>query len=589
MKLIIDLETNGFLDKKDLVIHCIVFKDIETGEVYSYNPNNLNDALELLNKADVLIGHNITNFDIKVLKKVWGYNFNGYCLDTLLCSRLIWTNQTEEDCKRKTFFPPKLIGKHSLESWGYRLGLRKGDFQEHNTFDEWTLDMQDYCERDVEVTFKLYNLIMSQNYSEDAIVLEHKFAYWVQRQEEHGVHFDETSAEKLHSTLTKRKNEIETKLSLVFPAWRKSLGFKRYKRDNIKKGIKANVPVELFKTEIFNPNSRDHIADRLKTLGWKPKNFTATGKPEVNEKILNQLKYPEAKLLSENLMLQKRLGQLIDGEQAYLKLNKQGKIYGKIITNGARTGRCTHHSPNLSQCVGTNSPYGKEFRSLFYSPTNMDFVGIDFSGLELRVLGHYMYLYDNGDFSKALLEDDIHSVNQKILGLSSRAEAKTFIYAFIYGAGNEKLGQILNVPSTKAKEIKNTFLEKLPALNNLINAVKHKVRFKGYVKGIDGRKLLCSGEHLGLNTLIQGAGALLVKQGTIIINEDIHKEGLEWGKDYAMVLHVHDEMQFIVKTHLVPRFKEIAKGIFKKIETHFNFKVQLDGEIKVGKNWSETH
>ena len=588
MKLIVDIETNGFLEKLDKV-HCIVCKDIETDEVYSYNPNNINDALELLNKAEVLIGHNITGFDIKALRKVFNFDFKGRLFDTLLCSRLIWTNRLDLDYKHKEL-PPKLFGKHSLEAWGYRVGLRKGDFQEYNTFDEWTLDMQDYCEKDVEVTHLLFKEIIQQNYSEDAIELEHKFAYWIQKQEEYGVNFDESSAQNLHSILTKRRLELGDKLALVFPEWKKSLGFKTYKRDNKKRGIKAGVPIEQFKTEIFNPNSRDHIADRLQVvLGWKPNKFTATGKPEVNEKILKALSYPEAELLAEYLMITKRLGQLADGEQAYLKLNKKGKIYGKVITNGARTGRCTHHSPNLAQCVASGSPFGKEFRSLFTASTDMVMCGIDFSGLELRVLGHYLNIYDNGNFSKTLLEDDIHTINQQNLGLSTRAKAKTFIYAYIYGAGNKKLAEILKVNYDEAKRIRETFQNKLPALTNLTNAVVDKFLNYGFIKGLDSRKLIPSAEYSALNTLIQSAGALLVKQGTIIFNEELHKEGFVWGQDYAMVLHVHDEMQFVVKKEKIELFKMIAKRLFKKTQEHFNFKTELDGEIKVGQNWSDTH
>ena len=589
MKLILDLETNGFLDKKDLVIHCIVIKDIDTSEVYSYNPNTLNDALQLLNKAEVLIGHNITGFDLRVLKQVLNYNFKGKAFDTLLCSRLIWTNRLELDYKYKEM-PPKLYGRHSLEAWGYRLGLRKGDYQEHSTFDEYNQDMLEYCQRDVEVTDLLFNEILRTNYSEDAIELEHKFAFWIQKQEEQGIDFDERSAETLHSILTKRRLELETQLSLVFSSWKKSLGFKTYKRDNKKRGIKAGVPVEQFKTEIFNPNSRDHIADRFqKVLGWKPKHFTATGKPEINEKILKSLPYPEAKTLAEYLMIQKRISQLSDGDQAYLKLIKKGKIYGKVITNGAISGRCTHHHPNLAQCVSNNSAFGKEFRALFTSSPSMVMCGIDFSGLELRVLGHYLNVYDTGDFSQKLLEDDIHTINQKALGLSTRAKAKTFIYAYIYGAGNQKLSEILSVNLDEAKRIRKKFETVLPALQNLTTSARHKFKSFGYVLGLDKRKLIPRADYSVLNTLIQSAGALLVKQGTIILNEDLHKEGLVWGKDYAMVLHVHDEMQFIVKEEKINLFKLVAKRLFKKTKDHFNFNCELDGEIKVGNNWSETH
>ena len=251
MKLVIDVEINGFLDQLDFKIHCVVFKDIETEEVYSYNPDNLTKSLQLLNKATLLIGHNIQGFDLPALKKYFNFNYTGEILDTLLCSRLIYTNRQELDFQIKDV-PPKLIGRHSLESWGYRLGLRKGDFQEFNTFDEWTLDMQDYCERDVEVTYKLYQQIIATNYSKEAIELEHKFAHWIRKQERFGVYFDESSAENLLSILTKRRLQLEENLAVVFPDWKQSQGYKRYKRDNKKKGIKAGVPVRIFKIVKFN-------------------------------------------------------------------------------------------------------------------------------------------------------------------------------------------------------------------------------------------------------------------------------------------------------------------------------------------------
>ena len=589
MKIVLDLETNGFLDKDNLVIHCIVCKDIETHQVYTFNPDNLNDCLEFLNNVEVIIGHNVLGFDIPVLKRVLNFTYKKEVFDTLLMSRLIWTNLLDHDYKYKEL-PAKLYGRHSLEAWGYRCGLRKGDYQEHSDFTEYNHAMLEYCERDVEVTHLLYDKIVKENYSNKAIELEHKFAHWIIKQEQHGVYFDETTAQSLHTILTKRRLELEEKLALVFPAWEKFCGNKVYKRDNKKKGIRAGVPVPIYKTEIFNPSSRQHIADRLiNVLGWKPSSFTPTGQPEVNEKILNSLSYPEAKLISQYLMVQKRLGQLSDGDQAYLKLNKQGKIYGKVITNGAVTGRCTHHSPNLAQCVSSSSEYGTEFRSLFYSPSDMVMCGIDFSGLELRVLSHYLHNYDNGNFAKTLLEDDIHTANQKATGLSTRSQAKTFIYAFIYGCGDKKLGEILNVSHEEAKRVRQRFTKSLPALATLIDAVKHKFRNVGYLNGIDGRKLICRAEFSSLNTLIQSCGALLVKQGTIILNEELHKAGFKWEEDYAMVLHIHDEMQFIVKKEKLEEFKTIAKSIFKKTQDFFDFRTQLDGEIKVGVNWSDTH
>ena len=588
MKLILDIETNGFLDVLDK-IHCMVFRDVDTQKVYSYNPDQINEGLNLLKKATLIIGHSVMGFDLPAIEKVTGYKYEGEILDTLLCSRLIWSNMVEVDYIKKDL-PPKLIGKHSIESWGYRLGLRKGDFAQTATFDVWTQDMQDYCERDVEVTYLLYKQIEKKNYSEKAIKLEHDFAHWIIKQEQGGVDFDETTAQSLFLSLTKQRLEIEQKLSAVFGSWNKSIGFKTYKRDNKKRGIVAGVPVEQFRTEIFNPNSRDHIADRLKTLGWKPKSFTATGKPEVNEKVLKSLHYDEAKLISEHLLIQKRLGQLSEGEQAYLKLiTKEKKIHGKVITNGAVTGRCTHFNPNLAQVVAKGSKYGTEMRSLFIAPTNMVMCGIDFSGLELRVLASYLCNYDNGDFAKTLLEADIHSKNQQILGLETRAKAKTFIYAYIYSAGNERISEILEVSLTEAKRIRQTFEKALPALINLKNAVAVKYRNQKWIYGLDKRKLMCRAEYSSLNTLIQSAGALLVKAGTVIVNNDLQQAGFVWGKDYRMVLHVHDEMQFVVHKDKIEEFKSIASGLFNKTKDYFGFKCDLAGEIKVGSNWSETH
>ena len=589
MKMIVDVETNGFLDKLDFKIHCIVFKDITTKQVYSFNPDNLNESLNLLKKITLLIGHNIQGFDLEAITKHFNYTYEGEIFDTLLVSRLIYTNILDNDFKCKEL-PPKLYGKHSLESWGYRLGLRKGDYQEHSDFTEFNQDMLEYCQRDVEVTYLLYNKLIQENYSKQAIDLEHQFAHWIRKQEQYGVDFNETTAQSLHSTLSKRRLQLEEELAVVFPSWEKIVGYKRYKRDNQKRGIKAGVPVKQIKTEIFNANSRDHIADRLiKVLGWKPKTFTPTGKPEVNEQILKALPYPEAQKIAEYLMVQKRLGQLSDGEQAYLKLNNKGKIYGQVNTMGTYTGRCSHFNPNLAQCVSSDSPYGKEFRSLFIAPADMVMCGIDFSGLELRVLSHFLAIFDNGDFSKRLLEDDIHTANQKAVGLSTRSEAKRFIYAYIYGCGNAKLGEILNVSDTEAKEIRFKFEKSLPALKTLVDAVKTKFKTTGWIKGLDGRRLIPKAEYSALNTLIQSAGALIVKQGTIILNKELHKAGFVWGKDYAMVLHIHDEMQFYVNKNKIEQFKIIAKSIFGKTQDFFKFRTKLDGEIKVGLNWSDTH
>jgi len=450
--------------------------------------------------------------------------------------------------------------------------------------------MQTYCERDVEITFKLFKLIENVNYSKQAIELEHKFAYWIKKQEEYGVLFDVTSSEKLYQTLLKRRLELEKNLASVFLNWEKLDSIFRPKRDNAKLGYKKGVPIKRYITEVFNPNSRDHISNRLQVLfGWKPTQFTATGKPEINEKVLSSLKYPIAKVLAEHFLVQKRISQLAEGEQSLIKSTSNGKIYGKVIENGAITGRTSHHSPNLAQVPSKDSLYGSEFRKLFIAPTNMVMCGVDFSSLELRVLSHYLYSFDSGAFQKELLEADIHTANQIALGLSSRSLAKTFIYAYIYGAGNKRIAEIIGTSDDEAKRIREKFEEILPSLKLLNLSARNKFRNVGYINGLDGRKLICRAEYSTLNTLIQSAGALLVKQGTIILNDNLHSQNFLWGKDYAMVLHIHDEMQFYVVKEKLEQFKSIAAQTFDLTKKHFNFRCPLAGEIKVGSNWSETH
>ena len=516
MKLIFDIETNGFLSDATLV-HSIVIKDIETNQVYSYHGDKIGRGLMLLNGASLLVGHNILKFDLPVLKKLYPrqYDIKADILDTLLVSRLIWTNRKELDYQRKEL-PLNLAGRHSLESWGYRLSERKGDFIKTGDFSKWSPEMQKYCEKDVEVTHELYKLIQKQKYSPEAIRLEHDFARCIHLQEAHGFHFDVASAKKLYASLANRRLELEKSLVSTFPNWKQYVGTFIPKRDNKTKGYKKGVPIKKYKEVTFNPNSRDHISNRLMNKGWKPKEFTPDGKPKVDESILSELDYPEAKLLSEHFLIQKRIGMLAEGNNAWLKLQQDGKIYGSVITNGANTGRCTHQKPNVAQTPSVGVPYGKECRSLFTVPDGFVLIGCDASGLELRCLAHYLGAFDNGDFAKQLLHGDIHTYNQKQIGLPTRDLAKRVIYGCIYGIGNQRLGAVVGKSSEEGRRIKEKLFEALPALRQLRDNVLVKVRNQKYLLGLDKRKLIPRSEHSSLNLLIQSSGALIIKMATVI-------------------------------------------------------------------------
>tara|TARA_R100000700_G_scaffold40782_2_gene57656 strand:+ start:11335 stop:13098 length:1764 start_codon:yes stop_codon:yes gene_type:complete len=587
MKIIFDIETNGFLSDATK-IHCIVTRDIETGLIGSFDYNNIEQGLKIISDADLLVGHNILKFDLQVIKKLYpDFKYKGEVFDTLLCSRLIWTNRTDEDFRLKQV-PSKLIGRHSLEAWGYRLGLRKGDFIKTGDFSQWSKEMQDYCELDVSVTLELYNLILKQKYSPEAIRLEHSFAECIVRQEAQGFTFDVASAKKLYASLANRRLELEALLASAFPIRKVFVETFRPKRDNKTKGYVKGVPIKRYKDEVFNPNSRHHISSRLIAKGWKPQIYTPDGSPKVDETVLNSLPYKEAKILAEHFLVQKRIAQLSEGKNGWLKLERDGKIYGQVIENGAVTGRCTHNTPNVAQVPSNSVPFGKECRALFIPSDGYNLLGCDVSGLELRCLSHFLEPYDNGSFKKVLLEGDIHTENRKALGLTSRAQAKVAIYSFIYGAGNQRLGAVVEGGIKEGKELRRKLLENLPALKKLKDDVLVKYRNNNFLYGLDKRKLLIRSEHSSLNTLIQSAGALIVKQATIILHRKF-KENDYTQKDVSMVAHIHDELQLEVKPTLADTIGKLAVQSIKDAGTHFNFRCPLDAEYHIGNNWSETH
>jgi DNA polymerase I-like protein with 3'-5' exonuclease and polymerase domains len=298
--------------------------------------------------------------------------------------------------------------------------------------------------------------------------------------------------------------------------------------------------------------------------------------------------YPEAKPLCEYLMIQKRLGQLAEGKEAWVKLEKNGRIHGRVNTNGAVTGRCTHSNPNMAQVPAVRAPYGKECRELFKVAPGYKMVGADASGLELRCLAHFMGKWDNGAYAKELLEGDIHTANQKAAGLETRDQAKTFIYAFLYGAGDGKIGTIVGKGQEEGARLRANFLKKTPALKYLKEAVEVASK-RGYLLGLDGRKLWIRSEHAALNTLLQSAGALVMKQACVFLDTTISLAGWEWGKDYSFVLNVHDEWQIEVREPLAKWIGETAVEAIREAGKHFNFRCPLDGEYKIGNNWCETH
>jgi DNA polymerase I len=574
-----DIETDGLLD--DITkVHCVVLKDIDTTEIFKYGPLEVLTALDKITQASLLIGHNIIGYDIPALVKLYNCTIEAELFDTLVATRLLYVDIKDKDFRNiNSGFPTKLIGRHSLKAWGHRLGEYKEEIE--TDWQEYTQEMLDYCVQDVEVTHALYNKIKKENSSEEALALEHKIQKICVQMTTNGIGFDVTRAQKLYATLCQRRTELEFKLQEIFPPWQESSLFIP-KVNNKSRGYVKGIPVEKIKEIVFNPGSRDHIVDRLKTLrSWKPKSFTNDGKPKMDEEILSQLKFPEARLLSEYFLIQKRIGMLAEGNQAWLKQEVNGRIYGSINPNGAVTGRATHSHPNLAQVPAVHTLYGKDCRSLFCAPKGKILIGIDMSGLELRMLAHYMARYDSGAYADIVVNGDIHTHNQEAAGIETRDLAKRFIYAFLYGAGTAKLGQVVGGNATDGKELKVKFLEKLPALNELIQQVQDKAE-RGYLVGLDKRKIPVRSSHAALNSLLQGAGAIACKEWIIQLSPIFDGET-------KLVAWVHDEI--IIET-TEEKSQDVASEAIKAIERtsgSLQLRVKLTGEAQTGADWSVIH
>lgn len=682
-RFVFDIETDGLLDTLTKV-HCLVLSEIDTGEVFSFGPKDIETGVRMLMEADLICGHNIIKFDVEALKKVypWFSIPEDKVLDTLVLSRLIWSDVADKDYSRiragKSAMPMKLAGSHSLEAWGWRLGKWKGDYAKvmadlyldachleglpktseeevmRHVWANWSEDMQSYCETDVEVTLELYNLIQSKDYSEEAIKLEHEVAWICAQQERNGFGFNVAAAEKLYHELTLERVQLEEELRSLFEPWQVPGKPKTYKRrTTLKTGqvVEAGETHTPMKTVVFNPGSRDHIADRLINVrSWKPTELTESGKPKVDESVLGALPYAEAKQLAKYFQVKKVLGQLADGDKSWLKFATNGRIHGSINPNGAVTGRATHSFPNLAQVPSSGAYRGKDCRALFgpLYDTHVQ-LGCDVSGLELRMLAHFMAKYDDGEYGRQVVEGDVHWVNVQALGLvpdgTIRDEAKfvvhkvfrdgtkTFIYGFLYGAGDEKVGTLVleiaaveedktGESSVRAKyfggkrkigsrqlkqvgrKLKADFLDKLPALKQLVTGVKKAANTKGYLTGLDGRQLHVRSDHAALNVLLQSAGALVCKKWLVEFHKLLREKNLH--NVVFQMAWVHDEVQlsipreytYVVKVkdkngderdELRSEIGDLCIEAIKRAGEYFQIRVPLDGEYKIGNSWKECH
>ena len=548
MQIILDIETNSTHNK----IWMCATREIG-GDVTVWK--EASGLQKYLDSCDLIIMHNGICFDAPVLRRNWNITMkqNQMC-DTLVLSRLL---------------SPSLEGGHSLAAWGGRLGFPKGDFNEWDA--GYSAEMEAYCIQDTLVTEKLYLHLTTEltrnKFDERSIKLEHNVQAVIAKQEESGFKLNERNAIILLSTLQNKLVVLETELQNIFPT-----------KTILRVSEKTGKPLKPI-IEPFNPGSRKQIGERLQEKGWKPDKYTETGQPIVDEGTLEGLDFPEAKAIAEYLLLQKRIAQI----QSWLKaIQPDGRVRGKVITNGAVTGRMTHHSPNMAQVPSCGSPYGEDCRDLWIVEKGYKLVGIDASGLELRMLAHYMeddaYIYE-------VTQGDIHTANQKAAGLETRAQAKTFIYAFLYGAGAAKIGKVVGAGAKEGQRLIDSFLENTPKLRTLREDVARICKSSGSLPGLDGRRLYVRSDHAAVNTLLQGAGAIVMKQALVILDERLSKLGV----DYKFVANVHDEWQIEVAEAYADMVGKLGVQAIEEAGRVLEMRCPLTGAYRVGNSWKETH
>lgn len=547
MKLaVLDIETNL---SHDTIWMAGVYLPAQNASVHCATSSELSATLK---DVDGIIGHNLLSFDLPVLHRVWSWEWTGTVYDTMVMGRLL---------------NPPAEGGHSLKAWALRAGKELKEEFDAADFDKGlTPDMVRYCLQDCRANWDVYEHIVAEldrkDFSQQCRDLEHAVAKATVQQIANGFAFDFPTACNLYCEHEQRMREIEEELQAIFPPiveerWSEKTG----------KRLKDSVTV-------FNVGSRPQVAKRLAQKGAVWKDTTPTGQPKVDESTLKQNEHiPEAALVLEYLTLQKRYGMLKNWLDA---VQDDGRIHGRVNTCGAVTGRMTHSSPNMAQI-----PSDSLYRQCFVAPEGSKLVGIDASGLELRMLAHYM---NDAEYTDLILNGDIHTYNQKAAGLDTRPQAKTFIYAFLYGAGDAKIGSIVGGSSRKGAQLKQRFLDSLPALLKLINKVaRHGL--EGSLPGLDGRRVLIRSEHAALNTLLQSAGAIVMKQALVLATNKLAR----YGYPYKLVAQVHDEFQVEVPEEYAQQVGAVFRNAIREAGRTLELRCPLDGEYKIGNTWAETH
>jgi len=607
--LIFDIETNSRDVDRVTMVWCICLLDPDSGAEQAFGRSQLPSALQLLQSADRLIGHNIHQYDLPVLERLYGVTPAAMVVDTLVLSRAFYNGLTDEADQ---------YGRHGLEAWGKRLDCHKGDWSDFSCFHP---KMIDYCMQDCRVVRKLRDhLLQLDCVTASAADLELQYETLLRDIERNGFSLDVAGVGRLRDKLASRMVRLQQYLDQHFPPvttetdkpeyysykhrqpsselfdaeefprhatktaleqWRKQHGIKPREVE-----IVAGPPRT--RTEHFNANSPQQVVRVLRDLGWEGSKTNESGSIKTSENLLWNSGLPAARLIAAY----RGYSKLHAFTKQWLKYQRNGRLYPHFIGNRAATGRSACRAPNIQQIPSTGrrhsgmrvlDKYGRQCRQLFRPQDGYVLVGADLAGIEVRLLGHRLAPYDDGEFSRRVASgEDIHQLNADGIGIS-RARAKTVLYGSMYGMGAASLSESIETTKKEAQGIISAFTTGIPGFADMKRVLLECRKKTGRIPLIDGRQIQVTSEHKVLNYAIQGDAAILMKHWVLESAKQLAD------MSYRTMAVVHDEIQSECLPEDADGVIETLKRTATDVGKQLGFAVPIAADARQGKNWHETH
>lgn len=612
-RVIYDIEANGFNPDR---IWCVVAKDVDTDEVFTFFEDDRDSFKEFTNEVSQFIGHNIIQYDNYWLKQLWNIEIPlRKSLDTLLLSRLFnpcWEVRMITPSGKSVTKVKQRRGKneHSLESWGKKLKFPKGDF---NDFSQFSQEMLDYCIQDVHLNHRVYLELReeSQGFSKESIRLEHSLQDIISRQERNGFLIDIPAAKSLLRHCEARCRELEHAMQKDFPPL--PVYVKTYTPRLNKDGTHnmssmgpmkeqygfqyGGEPYSLIKWEPFNLGSPSQVVRRLKGH-WDPVDFTSKDQPRMSDRNIRTIRKSAPESI-KNIKLYRMYSSRCNEIRQWITGSEEspdGRLHGRVTHLGSWTGRASHTNPNTANITrvshdretkeiiyGEEGSYGWECRSLWTVPNDRVLLGCDASGIQLRILAHYI---NNEKFTESIISEqpnDIHTVNSRILGCD-RDTAKTFIYSWLLGAGVVKTSEILGCTTREAVRVRERFVKLTPGLEELLR-VKSLYAERGWYYGLDKRKVYLPSDHLALTAFLQNGEHVIMSLANVYWD----RWATERGIDYKQVGWIHDEWQTECDPKRAEELGYLQMESFRVAGEYLKLNCPLTGSFNIGKTWAETH